>query len=54
MEEDDLLMAKTSLSTEEEEEIATKQHAFTLVLYADYQQSKLIPYWGASAQPGST
>ena len=47
-------MAKTSLSTEEEEELATKQHAFTLVLSADYQQSKLIPYWGVSAQPGST
>lgn len=47
-------MAKTSLSTEEEEELASKKHVFTLVLSADYQQSKLIPYRGSSAQPGST
>ena len=48
------LTAKTSLSAEEEEELATKKHVFTLILSADYQQSKLIPYWGRSAQPGST
>ena len=48
------LTAKTSLSAEEEEELATKKHVFTLILSADYQQSKLIPYWGCSAQPGST
>ena len=47
------LVAKASL-TAEEEELATKKHAFTLILSADYQQSKLIPYWGSSAQPGST
>ena len=30
------------------------RHRFTLVLSADYQQAKLIPYWGHSPQPGST
>ena len=25
---------------------------FTLVISADYQQSKLIPHWGKTAQPG--
>ncbi len=27
---------------------------FVLVLAADYQMSKLVPYWGLSPQPGST
>ena len=35
-------------------QLATAQHLFTLVLSADYQQSKLIPHWGHSEQPGST
>jgi hypothetical protein len=35
-------------------ELATAQHTFTLVLSADYQQSKLIPHWGRTEQPGST
>lgn len=30
------------------------QHKFTLVLSADYQMSKLLPYWGSSPQPSST
>ena len=30
------------------------QHCFTLTLSADYQQSKLIPSWGRTEQPGST
>ena len=29
-------------------------HTFTLVLSADYQQAKLIPYWGKSPQLAST
>ena len=29
-------------------------HSFTLVLSADYQQAKLVPHWGRSAQPAST
>ncbi len=34
--------------------LSRKKQAFTLVLSADYQQAKLIPYWGYPAQPGST
>ena len=48
------LAAKTSRSSKEQQELDTKKHAFTLVVSADYQQSKLIPYWGCSAQSGST
>ena len=33
--------------------LAVAQHKFTLVLSADYQQSKLIPHWGNSEQAGS-
>ena len=29
-------------------------HSFTLVLSAGYQQAKLLPHWGRSAQPAST
>ena len=35
-------------------ELAALKHAFILVLSADYQQAKLIPFWGRSEQPGST
>ena len=35
-------------------ELTVAQHSFTLVLSADYQQSKLIPHWGRTEQPGST
>ena len=48
------LVAKTTLSTEENKELASKKHVFTLIISVDYQQSKLTPYWGSSAQPGST
>ena len=34
--------------------LSTLKHTFTLTLSADYQMSKLIPYWGNSPQPGST
>lgn len=47
------LMVKT-LSAEEEQELDSKKHTFTLIVSADYQQSKLIPYWGSTAQPAST
>ena len=30
------------------------QQKFTLVLSADYQMNKLLPYWGLTPQPGST
>ena len=38
----------------EREELQTARHCFTLVISADYQQSKLIPSWGRTEQPGST
>ena len=44
----------TSRSSEQSDMLDRKKRAFTLVLSADYQQAKLIPYWGSSAQPGST
>jgi len=34
--------------------LAIRQHCFTLAISADYQQSKLIPSWGKTEQPGST
>ena len=36
------------------EELLRFKEQFVLVLCADYQQSKLIPYWGSSPQPGMT
>ena len=41
-------------TAEETAQLATLKHTFTLVLSADYQQAKLIPFWGRSEQPGST
>ena len=35
-------------------DLETVKHNFTLVLSADYQMQKLVPYWGFSPQPGST
>ena len=34
--------------------LVVAKHTFTLVLSADFQQSKLIPHWGRTEQPGST
>ena len=34
--------------------MSTNRYTFTLVLSADYQQAKLIPYWGKSPQLAST
>ena len=39
---------------EETSKLLALQHLFTVVISADYQQAKLIPHWGRSAQPGST
>ena len=39
---------------EEESELTRLHHKFTLLLSADYQMSKLVPYWGLPPQPGST
>ena len=48
------LTNKTPLTAREREELESLQHCFTLTLSADYQQSKLIPSWGRTEQPGST
>ena len=34
--------------------MSSNRYTFTLVLSADYQQAKLIPYWGKSPQLAST
>lgn len=44
------LTSKSNRSSEED----AKKSVFTPVLSADYQQAKLIPHWGITAQPGST
>jgi len=38
----------------DEERLTVMKSKFKLVLAADYQMSKLVPYWGLSPQPGST
>lgn len=48
------LEKKSSLTDEEAEKLAVLKHKFNLVICADYQMSKLVPYWGLSPQPGST
>lgn len=45
---------KGPLSRVEKEKLASLKHCFTLTISADYQQSKLIPTWGRSEQPGVT
>lgn len=42
------------LTGDEKEKLVTMKHKFNLVLSADYQMGKLVPYWGQSPQPGST
>ena len=48
------LTSRRPLTPMERDEMETLQHCFTLTISADYQQSKLIPSWGKSEQPGST
>ena len=48
------LEAKSNLEQDEEKELDVLKNSFSLVLSVDYQMSKLVPYWGQSAQPGST
>lgn len=38
----------------ESDRLALLKHTFTLTVSADYQQSKLVPYWGRTEQPGLT
>ena len=40
-------------NTEENHRRMELQHKFTLILSADYQMSKLLPYWGSTPQPSS-
>ncbi len=48
------LERKSVLSEEEKTRLAFLKNGFKLVVSADYQMCKLVPYWGLSAQPGST
>ena len=48
------LEEKATRTEDEEKELTSLKHKFKLVLAADYQQCKLVPFWGMSDQPGST
>ena len=48
------LDSKSDRSSAEDERLEQLKHCFTLVISADYQMQKLVPYWGLSPQPGST
>lgn len=48
------LEEKSTLSEEEKVRLGYLKNSFNLVVAADYQMCKLVPYWGLSAQPGST
>ena len=45
---------KSTLSEADIDQLEALKHQFTLVLSADYQQAKLLPHWGRTAQPGQT
>ena len=47
-------LSATDRTPVQDEELEGAKHNFTLVLSADYQQSKLIPHWGHTAQQGQT
>ena len=49
-----LHLKQSDRTAQETTELAMLKHTFTLVLSADYQRAKLIPFWGRSEQPGST
>ena len=48
------LTEKGVLSRREKDELASAKHCYTHTISADHQQSKLIPSWGRTEQPGST
>ena len=48
------LETKENRNEQEHQKLENLHHNFTLVLSADYQMQKLVPYWGFSPQPGST
>ena len=48
------LEQKASLSEADTDHLEALKHQITLVISADYQQAKLLPHWGHTAQPGQT
>ena len=48
------LTNQSVLSRSEKEELTSTKHCFTATISADFQQSKLVPSWGRTEQPGST
>lgn len=48
------LEEKESVTDAETAMLAGLKIKFNLVLCVNYHQSKLVPYWGMSAQPGCT
>ena len=48
------LEEKETLTEEKRSKLSGLKGKFNLVISVDYQMSKLVPYWGLSAQPGST
>ena len=48
------LASKDDLDARSQARLQAMQESFTLVLSADYQMTKLIPFWGATAQPAIT
>lgn len=53
-EEMEKLEAKSILSDSEKQRFAVLRNGFNLVISADYQMAKIVPYWGLTAQPGCT
>ncbi len=48
------LASKDDLNAASQARLQALQESFTLVLSAHYQMTKLIPFWGATAQPAMT
>ena len=48
------LASRDSLSAISQARLQALQESFTLVLSSDYQMTKLIPFWGDTAQPAIT
>ena len=49
-----LLEKKERLTRAKKLKLSRLKKNFTLVIHADYQMCKLVPYWGLSVQPGCT
>lgn len=47
-------LESSTSSPERHKKLKLHQITFTLLLSADYQMFKLLPYWGHSVQPSST